>query len=222
MLMDRRAFVVGGTALGLTVASAQDALASMPLAPDQRIKFDVFRNGSNIGHHTVDVTQTGDTTIADVEIALEVSVGPIVFFRYLHRNQEIWEGNQFVSFVAETDNDGEAFKIRAERQADGIFVSREHDEDFLIPDFSALPTTYWNPHTLSSNLMIDTQQGRLMEVSVKEGDWQQIDTKAGTVEAQRFDVAGGLNLSIWYDRAGVWSKLQFPLDGADFHYLKNA
>ena len=219
MLLTRRAFCVGGAALGLASATSGPAFSTLrPAAGD--VAFDVFRNGSEIGYHNITVSTMGTRTVANIEILLEVGLGPIVLYRYRHKNEEIWDGDQFVSFESETDNDGEPFKIRAERREDGIFVYREHDEDFLVPGFDALPTTYWNPKTVTRSQMIDTQKGRLMDVAVQEGDWQMVDTKNGTVEAQQFDIAGDLNLSIWYDREGAWSKLSFPFKGATFDYLK--
>lgn len=220
-VLDRRQFCAAGAAFGLGATGVAN-LGMANATSGSAASFKVFRNGSEIGYHTVTVSQDEDRTVADIEIFLEVGIGPIVLYRFQHKNREIWEGGQFVSFSSETDNDGDPYRITATRRQDGIFVSRDHDEDFLIEGFDAIPTTYWNADTIRTRRMIDTQKGRLMEFDVLQGGWQMVGVQDGSVEAQKFDIAGDLNMTLWYDRTGAWTKLSFPFKGDSFDYLKTS
>jgi hypothetical protein len=218
MVLNRRQVMIG--AGGLLAAGAVPRLAMASLTTGgENLDFAVFRNGSEIGHHRLDIRQDGERTVVDVDILLEVGIGPLVLYRYTHRNTEIWENGTFQSFDSVTDDDGTAYAVRARRDGTLTTVERDHDEDYTFDDPSILPTTYWNDKLVSSSQLLDTQKGRLMEVAVETGDWQTIQTETGSVEARRFDISGDLNVSVWYDRDGRWTKMNFPFKGAEFNYV---
>ncbi|MDW3205800.1 MAG: DUF6134 family protein [Alphaproteobacteria bacterium] len=214
--IDRRTILLGLTGLALSggIGAARAGLTT----PDADRTFAVFRNGDPIGHHKIDIRAEGERTVVDIDILLEVGIGPLILYRYTHRNREIWQNGAFQSFESETDDDGDTYRIRAERDGDVIRVSRSRGDDYETGDLSLLPTTYWNPETVNRPRMINTQDGEIVEVQIDAGDWQAVETAAGQVDARRFDVRGDMTLSLWYDRAGNWTKLSFPLKGDEFEY----
>lgn len=218
MLLNRRSVVLG--AGGLIAAGMIPRMAFASLTEGGgNLDFAVFRNGSEIGHHRVDIRHDGDRSIVTVDILLEVGIGPLVLYRYQHRNTETWVNGAFQSFESVTDDDGTPYSVRARRDGSVTTVERDHDENYTFDDPRILPTTYWNEALVSSDQMLDTQKGRLMEVVVKTSEWQPIQTDNGTVEARRHDISGDLNVSVWYDREGRWTKMYFPFNGDDFDYV---
>jgi hypothetical protein len=217
--MTRRHMLVGAGAAGASLAlPSLDAAAKLP-SPTEDLSFQVYRDGSPIGHHRLDIRRDGDRVTVDVDILLEVGIGPLVLYRYRHRNTEIWEGGTFRSFSSETDDDGDAYAVEAVHDGNVIRVSRSHDSDYEISDpAGVLPTTYWNRQTVERPRLLDTQKGRLMDITVEERDWQRVETRNGTVRARRFDINGDLDLSLWYDEQGRWTKCAFPLKGSQFSY----
>lgn len=217
--LTRRHLLVGAGAAGAGLAlPGMSAFASLP-GPAEDLAFQVFRDGSPIGHHKLDIRRDGDRVTVDIDILLEVGLGPLVLYRYRHRNTEIWEGGSFRSFSSETDDDGDAYAVKAVRDGDAIQVTLAHDTDYRIDDADGvLPTTYWNPQTVERSRLLDTQKGRLMDIDVNEGQWQRVETRNGSVRAKKYDINGDLNLSLWYDDRGRWTKCAFPLKGSQFSY----
>lgn len=214
--MHRRTLLLGLAGTALT-SGASRAWAGLTGAEADR-DFAVFRNGDPIGHHRIDMRTEGDRTIVDIDILLEVGLGPLVLYRYHHKNREIWQDGVFQSFESETDDDGDTYRVRAVRQGNEIAIARNRGDNYATGDLTLLPTTYWNPATVDRPRLINTQDGEIAQVRIDRGDWQTVETGAGPVEARRFDVDGDLKLSLWYDRDGHWVKLAFPLKGDSFEY----
>lgn len=208
----------------LTMASAalvpaygvpgRNARAAMPARTD----FAVFRNGSEVGYHRFDVQQSGNRTEISIEILLEVGLGPVVLYRYTHRNREIYESGRFLSFASETNDDGERYSVGAERVENRIRVTRSLDEDYETDDLTLLPTTWWNPATKRANNLLDTQKGRIFEVAISPQQWEPVETPQGAVDAHRFQIDGDLTLTVWYDRDDRLVRIYFPWKGDDFDY----
>lgn len=222
MHQTRRHVIMGAASLALMApfsSFSRASLSEVKFSPrDGELDFDVFRNGSAIGHHKIDLQQDGTRTTAKIDILLEVGLGPVVLYRYRHQNTEIWEDGSFKSFASKTDDDGTPYVVQAVRDQSVIRVTRDHDEDYEIDDLGILPTTYWNEQTVHCSRLLDTQKGRVMAVTVQPKGWQTITTAAGPVEAQGFSVNGDIELNLWYDRKSQWTKLSFPFKGDEFDY----
>lgn len=221
LLFRRRTVLLGmagtafsGSAQSFPVAPVQAGLSAAASDRD----FSVLRNGDPIGHHIIDIKERGGRKTVDIDILMEVGIGPLILYRYRHRNREIWQDGNFQSFESETDDDGQAYRVTAERRGGIINVTRDRGDDYETDDLSLLPTTYWNPETVERKRLINSQDGEIAEVQVRRGAWQLVETASGQVGARRFDVEGDLKLSIWYDRDGRWTKLFFPLKGDRFEY----
>lgn len=217
--LTRRHLLAGAGAAGAGLAlSPLGAMAKLS-SPTEDLSFRVYRDGSPIGHHKLDIRRDGERVTVNVDILLEVGIGPLVLYRYTHRNTEIWDGGQFVSFRSETDDDGDDYAVEAVRDGGVIRVMRAHDSDFEIgADEGILPTTYWNRQTVERPRLLDTQKGRVMNIEVQPGEWQRVETRNGSVRARQFDINGDMDLSLWYDEQGRWTKCAFPLKGSQFSY----
>ncbi|NQV78987.1 MAG: hypothetical protein HQ495_00445, partial [Alphaproteobacteria bacterium] len=161
----------------------------------------------------------GDETHVDIDIELAVKIGFVTVFRYQHTNREVWRGGKLVSVSTETDDNGKPFEVRATSQADGLHTKTLADDEQILPS-TAIPTSYWNPAILQNRQWLDTQRGIMLDVDVQQTGLEPVTLADGrSVEAERYEVTGDLNITVWYTPRGEWVKLAFPARGADIEYV---
>jgi hypothetical protein len=200
-------------------ANAGDArlwLASVPR--EGIIDFAVDRNGTPIGHHRLTFTRQGADVVVDIDIKLDVSLAFIKVYDYHHRNREVWRDGKLVGLETQTDDDGSPFKVRAARQGDSIAIEGAKYKGPAPGDL--LPTSYWNPKTISASELINTQDGSLAKVKVTDLGPETISAAGSKVEARRYRISGDIDVDLWYDRNGMWVKTSFkaPSDGSVISY----
>jgi hypothetical protein len=209
--------LAGPTVMGASVAPLRSARAET--TPSDSLDFTVLRDGTEIGSHTLRFQHDGARTLVDIDINLEVGIGPLVLYRYVHQNREVWEDGKFMRFESRTDDDGDDYAVTATRQDNDILVDRKPAEDYRIDRADLLPTTYWNEATVRQKVLLDTQKGRRMDVAVEDLGWEEITAGGKSVSARKYSVGGDLDLTLWYDESGRWVKLIFPLKGSTFEYV---
>lgn len=186
----------------------------------ERVLFRVLRNGSEIGTHEVVINHAGNRAEARVAIDFAVKIAFVTVYRYEHRNREIWDGNRLVRLSSRTNDNGKNTSVVI-RRADGVLVVEGSEYDGTA-DGDALPTSHWNPAMLGAPVLINTINGKLLDVEVASRGLERIAALGRQLDAARFDITGDTSLSLWYaeDESGapVWVKCAFSLDGADFRY----
>ncbi|MEQ8247104.1 MAG: DUF6134 family protein [Alphaproteobacteria bacterium] len=217
-LFSRRARIIWA-AIALTMLISGAGLPAAAMAPyDGKLTFDVIRGGKSIGKHEITFREVGDETHVDIDIELTVKIGFLTVFKYRHQNSEVWRGGTLVSVATDTDDNGDAYEVRARREGDGLFV-RTLQEEHVLPG-TAIPTSYWNPAILMNPQWLDTQRGIMLDIAVEPAGLEAVSLADGrTIEAERFEVRGDLNITVWYTPQGEWVKLAFPARGADIEYV---
>lgn len=180
--------------------------------------FDVYRKGEKIGEHRVTVSRIGeDRYRAEVTIDLEVKLAFIPVYTYTHRAEEIVENGRLVSLESRTDDNGEIYEVRARREGDDrLLVEGPAGRMEITPDI--VPTTYWRDSLVRSNRLLDTQKGRILNVQAEPEYRGSISIHGREVPATRYSISGDLQLQIWYDHSGTWSKLRFDYKGETLEY----
>lgn len=167
--------------------------------------FTVLRDGTPIGHHRVLVSRDGEETRVEVDIALDVSLAFIPLYRYRHQAREVWRNDRLVALDSTTDDNGDQFRVTARAGLAGLQVTAG-DQALLLPE-NTVPTSYWNPALVSGRTILDSQEGRRLDLSV---------TPAA---AGRWQLRGDVNLDIAYDGQGQWTGMWFRHTGSDFTYV---
>ncbi len=204
---------------GLTVAAlGYGSYAAASLGGAERIAFEVLRNGSPIGSHTISFEQQGDQLIVDIEIGLEVKFAFFTVFDYQHRNREVWQDGRLIAIDTQTDNNGDRHIVSGRATDDGFLVNGKGEQVLLPGDI--IPTSYWNPATRDAQAMLNTQTGELIDVEVTPKYIQAVDMPWGESKGQLHRISGDLELDLWYDPAGCLLKLSFeaPGDGSTIDY----
>ena len=210
--------LLAGALLLLGAATASLASAG-PIPPSGRMAFEVLRNGSPIGTHTLRFRRDGEVTEVDIAIDLAVRVLGITVYRYTHRNTERWQGESLLSLTSATDRNGTPLQVRARRNGAAIEVESSEAGRYAAPP-DLVTTSYWHPGFVRSR-KLDTQGGRMLQVTITDRGEETIRALGTDIVARRWSIAGDLALDIWYDRAGAWSKLRFAAeDGSVIEYVR--
>ncbi len=202
--------------LALALLPASLATATLTSAPG--IGFEVLRNGSPIGEHTIRFQQEDNQLIVDIEIGLEVKLAFITLFDYEHRNREVWKDGRLVSIRTETNNNGEKHVVRG-RAIGGGFLVNGNEEQLMLPA-DVIPTSYWNPATRGADRLLNTQTGELIDVTVTPKETTPVAMPWGERQGQLHRISGDLEIDLWYDPNGCLLKLSFkaPGDGSTIDY----
>jgi hypothetical protein len=183
----------------------------------QDLAFQVTREGSPMGSHTIEFTQEGDKTIATIAIDLKVALGPITLFSYTHRNREVWQAGRLVELTTTTDDDGTKYSVTGRAIPGGFEVTGS--EGTLLAPSEIMTTSYWQERTMEQTQLLDTQRGTLVDVTTREHSRETLHWGKHKLPAKHYQVRGGLNLDIWYDMQGHWVKLLFKARGSEIIYM---
>lgn len=205
--MLRRTFLRRSGFLGLAML-ATPAVGRAQAHGD--LRFQVFRDDSEIGHHALSFAQDGDRLTVDIDIALKVRFAFITAYAYEHRNREEWDGGRLLGFASRTNDNGTEHRVEARREGERLVIDGDAGRVTAPP--GALPATYWHRRLLDQPAWVNTQTGRMIEGHVASRGRERLALMDQMVEAQRFRVTGDIELDLWY--AGErWVKLAF--DGPD-------
>ena len=180
-------------------------------------EFRAIRKNQDIGYHRVTVRpQDGGARVVS-EIALSVKLlGLVTVYTYHHRSEEIWRGGRLVSIHSRTDDNGDKLRLDAEAEGDSLRI-KGTDYIGLAPG-DIMPTSYWNADFPKHGLLLNTQSGKLLTVSVRE---KPVAAEDGVAPGSRhYALDGDLRLEIWYDADARWTKIRFQAesDGSIIDY----
>lgn len=203
-------------ALLIVGAATASAAQDLPYGPSQ--SFAVFRNGEQIGRHTLSFQHSGPNVTVATNIDFAVKLLGITAYRYSHRAQEMWAGDTFQYVASQTDDNGKRFSVKAQRTPGGIQVERTGGQQVLPPD--VLPSTHWNIRQVRQQVLLNTQDGSEAKVQVSELGREKIKTLKGWLDATRFRYTGDVAKDQWFDDRGRWVKTTFKAsDGSTIEYV---
>jgi hypothetical protein len=180
------------------------------------LRFEVMRNGSQIGYHVLSFRQEGERLTVDIDVDLRVRVAFITAYRYEHRNREEWEAGRLLGFRSRTNDNGTRHEVATRLDGDELVIVGSKGR--LSGPADLLPTTYWHRNFMARERWIDTQNGRIVEGAVSAAGNERIESAGRMIEASRYTVRGDLDVDLWYhdDR---WVKLGFAAsDGSRIDY----
>ncbi len=214
--LTRRAAVLGSFAAIPMLRSAP----AYGVAGQERIAFDVIRQGSVIGTHQVVLEQSGSTLRAHIDCTLRVGFGPITFFRYHHQGVEVWQDGVFQSLDTTTDNNGEQLAVSARRVPGGIGI-RTRDAAPRLAPANTLPLTHWNVACMHAPLFNPQDGTPIAESATCAGPDRVTLGNGREITATRYDLRGAAPINDWYDNGGTWTALRAEVkDGSILHYRR--
>mgnify|MGYP004368209857 CR=1 FL=1 len=191
--------------------------SSASLSMPDSIAFRIMQDGDKLGRHIVTFRRINGDLHVDIAIDIEVKILFIPVYSYRHRNHEVWRGGRLISLKSETDDNGESHWVNVEADDSSLKVD-SFSGSFEAP-LDTMPTSYWSQKSISKSVLLDTQHGKLVNVSIAQSVDDVLDTPLGTVATKRFDVTGDLKLSLWYSESGAWAKTAFQMGGIKIEYF---
>jgi hypothetical protein len=206
--------------VGLALAALASATAggAAPAEYPDGLAFDIVRKGAVIGHHVARFRRDGSRLTVDTEIRILVRFAAIPVFRYEYDGREVWQDGRLIALDTRTNDDGEAFRVSVRRDADHLVVDGNAGRLTLPAD--TMPTSYWHRGLMAAAGAIDSQRGRLAELHITPPAADPVELDGKPVAAQRYEVTGDLNLTIWYLPSGEWVQLAFHAKGSDITYVR--
>jgi hypothetical protein len=230
----RRPFAV---ALFLIVSASTAAWAANEFPYGRTLAFTVYRNGKEIGHHTISFQNEGAKRLVTVSVDLAVKALGVTAYRYAHSAQEVWNGTSLQTLESRTDDNGTKYFVRVQRDSKGLMVEREvvpplsgtaNDQGLQVAETgrellpaTMLPTSNWNMGQLGQSVLLNTQYGTPSHTKITAIGRERVKTTSGaTVEATRYRYTGDLRMDQWFDDKGRWVKAAFPaFDGSTIEYI---
>ena len=71
---------------------------------------------------------------------------------------------------------------------------------------------------MEQSQLLDTQKGRLLEVTIEPQGEEQILADGERFSATRYRMSGDLRLDLWYGPDGQWSRIAFDAKGSEVVY----
>jgi hypothetical protein len=204
-----RTLILGAAAVFAALGGSAEATRSLA--------FDVFMNGDRVGRHSVTLTGPAGAETAQIAIDMAGAVGPIRF-SYSHRCTEQWDAGAIKS-VSCKDTQGKRVRtLTATRVGDQLQV-QGHSFKGLTP-MPVLPSSWYRAQTLTASSLLDTRNGRVLPVRVRNMGAETLTLAEGPVAATRYRVRGTAEADIWYDAQGRWVGMKYSVFGQRFEYRK--
>ncbi|MGJ7578715.1 DUF6134 family protein [Variovorax sp. RHLX14] len=187
--------------------------------------FQVTLDDKPIGTHRFSVTAEGaDMRKVVSDAAFTVKLLGLTVYRYRHQATEQWRGDCLRALSSSTDDDGEASRVRAVGESDGLRVSTEAPASVTpaVPPVQTLggcvmSFAYWNPAMRSQTQLLNAQTGRYEAVKIAEagrGSAESFVLRGQSVSATRWRIEGPVQpVDVWYTAQGEWVGLDSTVGG---------
>ena len=179
-------------------AAAQPAVSIPPAT--ETLQYAIMRKGEQIGTHTVELKRAGKETSVNLETNVEVKVLFVTAYRFQHSATERWVNGHLVELNSETDDNGTQHKLTAALK--GAALEVDADGKAAQVDKNIIPSSLWNPELVRQSVMLDTQTGQVMPISVVDGGSEQVTVETGPAPAHRYTIKGKFSQDVWYDSRG--------------------
>ena len=175
-------------------------------------RFRVYLDDREVGYHHFHLTRNDTATLLASRAEMNVTFLKIPLFSYRHENIEHWDGDCLQSINAETDENGERYRVTGHAGDDGFRVTGSAGETMLPGCISTF--AYWDRSFLQHANLLNAQTGEYIDVQVDYLGEQMIGAGDTTRPAHQYRLeTDDLALELWYSQEGHWLALQSTVDG---------
>jgi hypothetical protein len=180
-------------------------------------KFNIMREGHQIGSSTTSIQSNGKETVVDTTINVDVKILGFTAYRYVQTSNEKWAGDHVVTITSETDDNGTKHNLSLALHDDKLIG--EADGKVLTLDAGMIPSSVWNPKLVTQTVVMDSVNGKLKHISVTDLGTENIDIRGQPTKAHHYSMRGQLEQDLWYDMSGRLVQLKFKgRDGSVISY----
>jgi len=190
------------------------ALASCAEAsPEAREwRFRVFLDDAEIGYHRYALRHNGRARELTSEARFNLRILMFDVYQYEHRAVENWQGDCLARIESQTNDGGERLSVEGGR-ADDSFAVRGDGPRSDLPA-CVMSFAYWNPAMLKQSRLLNSQDGKFLEVAVQPLGTESITVRGANVSASRYAlVTEKFRIDVWYSIDGEWLALESAARG---------
>lgn len=190
--------------------TAQEEFVALQDVSDQW-RFRVYLDEKEIGYHHFYLAEDGPHRQLKSVASFEYRLMFVTLFRYEHENLETWSGDCLQSIRSRTDSNGDNYTVHGLR-FDGVFQVVASEGDAALPP-CVMSFAYWNPAFLEESRLLNTQDGRYLEVEVSPPVRDRLEVRGEMMPTNRYHLeAGDLRLDLWYSDQNEWLALESTLE----------
>jgi hypothetical protein len=178
----------------------------------ETLNYTVLRDGKNIGTHAVTIEHKGSETDVSVKTDITVKMLFVTAYKFKHASQEMWNNGQLISLTSTTDDDGTPKELTA-RAENGVLTldsTVKGQERRQQADVGTEPASLWNPDTVKQSALLNTLDGQMMQIKVKDLGTENVDASGAALSAHHYSLTGDLTRELWFDDAGRLVRMRFP------------
>lgn len=192
--------------------AAAALLATADAAWAETLNYTVLRDGKRIGSHAVSIDAKGPMTQISTTTDIEVKVLFVTAYQFKHKGQELWSGGKLVSLTSATNDDGTDKKLsvkasQGQMTVDSTVTGQERRQNV---DGAMLTGSLWNKDVVTQSALLNTLDGQVMKIEVKDVGAETVDAGGKSVTAHHYAISGELTREVWYDDAGRLVRMRFP------------
>jgi len=179
---------------------------------DREWSFRVLLDGKPVGSQHFTLSNEDGLTRLETVADFKVKFLFATVYRYLHRNEETWDGDCLAEIKSTTDANGKPYSVVGQKREDFFEVIGEDSTEKLPACVSTF--AYWNPDFLQHSRLLNTQNGEYLEVEVSEAIPDFRFVRGSRVPALQYELkAGDLDLTLWYSTENEWLALESKTKG---------
>ncbi len=193
-------------------------LASAAALAQERLVFDVLRDGETIGSHHFEFEREDEALKVSVETALAVKVAFITVSRYEHKRVERWRNGLLLSLAGMTNDDGEETELSIVlKDKEYTRTVNGQDEQLAAPIGVA---SLWSKTVLSGGKLLSPAKGETYRVRADLLGREVITLGSGDVEAERYRLSGQLSRDLWYGPDGRLVQIRYEHEGSVVEFVR--
>ncbi len=196
-------------ATGLIVSPVRADAMVPGVPPSGHQEFGIFRDGEEIGRHVSEFIRSGNLLTVRTHVVIEVKVLMLTAFHFDMDTEEQWVDGQLVALRTRADDDGRRRALDARRddgaQPEILRISYNGHPSTIRA--GVLPSSLWNPATITQSELIDILNGKRRMVSVEAQGTDTLEIGGRPVPARHYVMRGGLERELWYGLDGQLLKI---------------
>jgi Family of unknown function (DUF6134) len=160
-------------------------------------RFAITRNGDQIGTHSINLNRTGAETSVSIVTDLTVKVLFVTAYRFQYTASERWLNGRLVALNATTDDNGTRHQVSVVTA--GTTLQIDADGKTARLDRTIIPATLWNPELMRRPVMLDTQEGQVLPLTVVDQGPEDLTIDSRVIKAHHYIMKSKYSQDVWYD-----------------------
>lgn len=210
----KKTFLAAAAFVAMFMAQAAQALQPGPL------NFTVYRDGSEIGTHKIDIRREGASTRVDIKTDVAVKLAFITVYKFEHQGRETWRDGRLVRIETKTDDDGKDKWLKGEANGKGLKIAGSARTYTAEPNI--IPASLWNAKIVKQGRILNTLDGSEMAVSINDLGEETVKVYGKAIPARHYSITGQLQRELWFDADHTLVQVRFKgSDKSDIRYVLN-